>query len=72
MFVQKFKKKHKIIGLILLLACQTNLELHMKRANYVRVIYRQAYCLNLLPEDPRNQGTDDKGNLVWGNICYPE
>ena len=71
-FVQKFEKEKKIIDLSLLPPCQTNLELHIKRANYVAAIYRQADHLNLALEDPRNHGWDDKGNVVWSNICYPE
>ena len=25
-----------------------------------------------MPEDPRNHWTDDKGNVVWNNICYSD
>ena len=25
-----------------------------------------------MPENPRNHWTDDKGNVVWNNICYAD
>ena len=36
------------------------------------MIYRETYRLNLVPEDPRNHRTDDKGNVIWNNICNPD
>ena len=72
MFVQKFENKKKIIDLSLLPSCQTNLEPNLKEASYEAVIYRQAYRLNLVLEDARNHGTDEKRTVVWSNICYIE
>ena len=48
------------------------MELYIKRVNYVVVIYREAYHLSLVLEDPRNHQTDDKGNVIWNDICYPD
>ena len=36
------------------------------------MIHRQAYHLNPVLEDPRNHRTDNKGNVVWNNIFYPD
>ena len=35
------------------------------------MIYKEAYRLNLVLEDPRNHWTGDKRNVIWNNICYP-
>ena len=48
------------------------MKLHIKRANYAGAICREAYHLNLVVEDPRNYQMDDKGNVIWNNICYPD
>ena len=40
MFVQKFDNKKKMLYLSLSPPCQTNLELHIERANYLAMVYR--------------------------------
>ena len=53
MFVKNFDNKN-IVYFSLLITSKSDLELHIKRANYVAVIYKSAYRLNLVPENTRN------------------
>lgn len=71
-FVRKFEKEKKIVDLSLLPPCFENLKLHIKRANYVARMYRQAPCLMLQLENPSNHGWDERGSVIWSSTCYPE
>ena len=72
MFVEKFEKKKKIIDLSLLPPCSDNLRLHCKRANHVAMIFKQADRLILQLEEPANHGWNERGAVVWSDVCFPE
>ena len=71
-FLQKFEREKKIIDLSLLPPCETNLKLHIMRANYVASIFRNANRLILNLEEPINHGWDERGRVMWSSICYPD
>ena len=72
MFLQKFESEKKITDLSLLPPCQATLKLHIKRSNYVASIFRQAGCLMMDLDDPANHGWDERGSVVWSDVCYPD
>ena len=52
--------------------CETNLKLHIMRANYAASIFRNANRLILNLEEPINHGWDERGRVMWSSICYPD
>ena len=72
MFLQKFENEKRITDLSLLPPCQSNLRLHIQRSNYVASIFRQAGCLMMDLDDPANHGWDERGSVVWSDVCYPD
>ena len=42
------------------------------RANYVAYIFRHAGQLQMDLESPDGHGWNADGNVVWGDICYPQ
>lgn len=71
-FLQKFDKEKKVIDLSLLPPCETNLKLHIIRANYVASIFRKANHLILDLDEPTNHGWDERGEVIWSSVCYPD
>ena len=55
-FWDKYNKDKKIVGLCMLLPCFGNLELHLKRSNYVTYIFRHANRLQLNLDQPSLHG----------------
>ncbi len=72
LFLQKFESEKKIKDLSLLPPCQSNLKLHIERANYVASMYRQADRLMMDLDDPANHGRNEEGSVVWNDVCYPD
>ena len=72
LFVQKIERERKIIDLSLLPPCKENLRIHILRANYVAMMFRQADGLMLQLGSPADHGWDEKGSVRWSEICYPE
>ena len=52
--------------------CETNLKLHIMRANYVASIFRNADRLTLNLEQPINNGWDEKSRDMWSSACFPD
>eukprot|EP00794_Sanderia_malayensis_P020967 gene20967-biopygen15473 len=71
-FLQKFESEKKIKDLSLLPPCQSNLKLHVERANYVALMYREADRLMMDLNDPVNHGWNEEGSVVWSDESYPD
>ena len=69
---KKFEREKKITDFSLLLPCEANLKLHIKRANYVASIFRKAGHWILNPEDQTSHGWDETGRVIWSSVCYPK
>eukprot|EP00794_Sanderia_malayensis_P002605 gene2605-biopygen2134 len=70
--MQKLEREKKIIDLSLLPPCKENLRLHILRANYVAMIFRQANGLMLQLDAPVDHGWNEAGSVRWSDTCYPE
>eukprot|EP00795_Rhopilema_esculentum_P006780 gene6779-biopygen8240 len=46
--------------------------MHILRANFVAMMFRQADGLMLQLGSPADHGWDEKGSVRWSEICYPE
>jgi hypothetical protein len=71
-FWDKMKKKKKVVDLCLLPPRHDNLQYHIMRSNYVAYIFRTAGELFVDVDDPANHRWDEKGNVVWSNVSYPQ
>ena len=71
-FWEKLEKDGKVIGLSLLPPCQTSLELHSKRANFVAKMWRDASSPVLSPNDPSNHGWLPDTTINGTEEAYPE
>eukprot|EP00794_Sanderia_malayensis_P001349 gene1349-biopygen1081 len=72
LFVQMFEREKKIIDLSLLPSCKENLRLHILRASYVAMIFRQANGLMLQLDAQVDHGWNESGSVRWSDTCYPE
>ena len=64
-FREKLQKDNKIIDLSLLPPCQSSLELHCKRANFVAKMWRDASNPMLLSDNPIMHGWLPDMNTEW-------
>ena len=71
-FLQRFEKEKKVIDISLLPPCETNLKLHIIRANYVASIFRKANHLILDLDESTNHGWDERGEVVWSSVCFSD
>lgn len=71
-FWEKLEKDGKVIDLSLLPPCQTSLELHSKRANFVAKMWRNASNPILSLDDPSNHGWLPDMTINWTEEAYPE
>ena len=71
-FLRNFSRDSKIVDLSLIPPCSTSLERHIKRANYVARIWRQASDLMMDVDDPRNHGWNQDLEIDWISEAYPE
>ena len=70
-FWSHLKKKKKIVSLSLLPPCQSSLELHIKRANYVATVWRQASNNVIIEDSPQSHGWNADFTLQWAD-AYPD
>ena len=70
-FWEKLQKDNKIIDLSLLPPCQSSLELHCKRANFVAKMWRDASNPMLLSDNPVMHGWLPDMNIEWIKEAYP-
>ena len=61
-----------MIDLSLLPPCQTNLERHIRRANYVARIQRQASHPMMNIHDPQFHGRNEDLSTDWISVSYPD
>ena len=61
-----------MIDLSLLPPCQTSLERHIRRANYVARIWRQASHPMMNIQDPQFHGWNEDLSTDWISVPYPE
>ena len=59
-----------MVHLSLLLPCQTSLESHIRRANYVARIWRQASHPIMNTQDPKFHGWNEDLNTDWISVPY--
>ena len=71
-FLQRFEKEKKVIDISLLPPCETNLKLHIIRANYVASIFRKANHLIIDLDEPTNHGWDERWEVIWSSVCFPD
>ena len=71
MCINKFKKDHQTLDLCNLPPCATNLQMHVKRANYVSNIYKHANRIMMELDDSVNHGWDKTGQAIWSKDPYP-
>ena len=64
LFVQKFEREKEIIDLSILPPCKENPRLHILRANYVAMIFRQANGLMLQLDASVDHGWSEADRLV--------
>ena len=72
MFTSKYEKGKKSLDLCMLPQYQQNLKLHMRRANYVAVIFNSANMLQMDLDSPFGYGWDENLPTVWSDIVFPE
>ena len=65
------KKKKKIVSLSLLPPCKSSLDLHIKRANYVAALWRQASNEEISEESADQHGWNPDFSLKWAK-AYPD
>ncbi len=70
LFVQKFEREKEIIDLSILPPCKENPRLHILRANYVAMFFKQANGLMLQLDAPVDGGWNEADRLV-GVIKLP-
>ena len=68
----KLLEDNKVIDLSLLPPCQTSLERHIRRANYVARIWRQASHPMMNIQDPQFHGWNEDLSTDWISVPYPE
>ena len=61
-----------MIDLSLLPPCQTSLERHIRHANYVARIWRQASHPMMNIHDPQFHGWNEDSSTDWISVHYPE
>ena len=71
-FWRSLKNKKKIIDLSLLPPCRRSLIYHIRRANYLCFIWRQAAIPLMILDNPQNHGWDEICNFKWSEEVYPE
>ena len=71
-FWRSYSRDNKVIDLSLLPPCQTNLERHIRRANYVARIWRQASHPMMNIQDPQFHGWNEDLSTDWISVPYPE
>ena len=59
------------MSLSLLPPCQSSLELHIKRANYVATVWRQASNNVIIEDSPQRHGWNADFTLQWAE-AYPD
>ena len=64
-FWDRYNKKGKISELSWLPPCSGNLSLHIKRSNYVALMYRKSTELVMNLPDTKHHGWDAQGNVTW-------
>ena len=71
-FWRSYSRDNKVIDLSLLPPCQTSLERHIRRANYVARIWRQASHPMMNIQDPQFHGWNEDLSTDWISVPYPE
>lgn len=72
---QLFERKQKkgvIVDLSLLPPCQSALELHFERANYVARVWKLAGTAMVNPPHPAGRGWDVDGDIEWIVQMFPD
>ncbi len=70
-FWKKLKATNKVIDISLFPPCQSSLEKHAKRANYVAMIWRQASFPLINEECPTDHGWLSDYQVAWIDEAYP-
>ena len=70
--MEKFERGEKITDLSLLPPCEANLKHHIVRANYVTLIFTNAYHLIFNLAETINHGLDVRGRIMWGSVCHQD
>ena len=70
-FWRSYSRDNKVIDLSLLPPCQTSLERHIRRANYVARIWRQASHPMMNIQDPQFHGWNEDLSTDWISLPYP-
>ena len=71
-FWKNYSRENRITDLSLLPPCQSSLFLHIKRANYVARIWRQASTPIMEIEDPKHHGWQEDLTEEWVTVPFPE
>ena len=72
MFTSKHDKGTKSIDLCMLPPCLENLNLHMRKANYLARISNSANMLQMNRNSLLKHGWDENFATVWSNAVFPE
>ena len=70
-FWNHLKKKKKVVSLSLLPPCKSSLTLHIRRANYVAALWRQAANEIIAEESAEQHGWNADFSLKWAK-AYPD
>ena len=71
-FWLSYSKDNKVVDLSLLPPCQTSFERHIRRANYVARIWRQASHPMIHIHDPQFHDCNENLSTDWISVPYPE
>eukprot|EP00794_Sanderia_malayensis_P007637 gene7637-8478_t len=71
-FWQRLRTKNEIIDLSLLPPCQKTLRLHIKRSNFVAMMWERAIDPIMMLEDPTEHGWKEDLQPNWGEEPYPD
>ena len=70
-FWRSYSRDNNVIDLSLLPPCQTSLERHIRRANYVARIWRQASHPMMNIHDPQFHRWNEDLSTDWISVPYP-
>ena len=71
-FLQKYANDKKSADLTLLPPCESNLSLHIDRANYVANLFCSAKRLMMCLDDPCEHGWNVDGAVRWDETYFPD
>ena len=71
-FTKKYANENKIIDLSFLPPCDTTLQLHVKRANFVAKLWKTCLDQDFTLPDIQNHGWLENGDIQWVKEVFPD